>query len=202
MRIFLAAYAGVATLLILVVRVWIVFRQTGVWPIAPLRADDLQGFVSRSLLVTGGLMGVSVVLFVVGGSAYGWVVPLEAWVRAEIQFAAVVVLLGSLAWVFIAQAQMRRSWRIGVDAASQTDLVTRGLFAWSRNPVFLGIRGMLLGEFLAHPNVLSLLAAVIGNVLIEVQVRLEERHLEQVHGDAYRAYRGAVGRWWSLPRVG
>ena len=199
MRIFLVLYGVVAALTILVVRVWLVWRQTGVWPVAPLRADDLQGFVSRGLVLTGGWMALSIALFAVGGPVYGWMVPLEGLVRAEIQLAAVVVLLGSLAWVFVAQAQMRGSWRIGVDATCRTDLVTWGLFAWSRNPVFFGIRGMLIGVFLAHPNVLSLVAAVLGNVLIEVQVRLEERHLEDIHGDAYRAYRGAVGRWWLRP---
>lgn len=202
MRIFVAAYAVVAAVMILVVRVWLVWRQTGEWPIAPVRGDDLQGYVGRALTLTGALMAFSVALFVVGGPAYTWLVPLAGLVRWEIQVTAVVVLLATLVWVCVAQSQMRRSWRIGVDAASRTDLVTRGLFAWSRNPIFGGLRGMLAGTFLAHPNVLSLLAAVLGNVLMEVQVRIEERHLEEVHGDAYRTYRGAVGRWWSLPRVG
>lgn len=196
MRLFLPAYSVIAGVLVIVARVWLVWRETGVWPVASLRGDDARGFVNREVLGSGGLMAVSVVLFAVGGPAYQWIVPLEALVRAEVRVGAAAVLVVALILVFVAQGQMRRSWRIGVDAESRTELVTAGLFSRSRNPVFVGVRGMLIGAFLAHPNVLSLLSAVLGNVLIEIQVRLEEQHLEAVHGETYRAYRQAVRRWF------
>lgn len=49
--------------------------------------------------------------------------------------------------VLVAQAQMGNSWRIGVDP-KLTELVQRGLFRFSRNPIFLSLRITLLGLFL------------------------------------------------------
>lgn len=53
----------------------------------------------------------------------------------------------------------------------------------------------LFGLFLALPNALTMLAFVLGVVLIGVQVRLEEEYLAQVHPEAYRDYRQRVRRW-------
>lgn len=61
------------------------------------------------------------------------------------------VLAIALVVVTLAQAQMGASWRIGVDPR-KTDLKARGLFAISRNPIFLGMRAMLFGLFLIMPN--------------------------------------------------
>jgi protein-S-isoprenylcysteine O-methyltransferase Ste14 len=94
-----------------------------------------------------------------------------------------------------AQETMGRSWRIGVDTSVRTDLVIHGVFAISRNPVFLGMRIVLLGLFLILPNALSLLILVLADTLMQVQVRLEEQHLLALHGDAYREYGRRTRRW-------
>lgn len=105
-----------------------------------------------------------------------------------------VVSVAALAWIAIAQAQMGRSWRIGIDP-KRTELKAAGLFAVSRNPIFLGMRTMLLGVFLVAPNALSLSVLLLGEALIQLQVRFEEAHLEATQGDAYRAYKARVRRW-------
>ena len=43
----------------------------------------------------------------------------------------------SFIWIVIAQFQMGNSWRIGVDYNDETTLVNKGLFSFSRNPIFL-----------------------------------------------------------------
>lgn len=105
------------------------------------------------------------------------------------------LLAASLIWVVVAQAQMDSSWRIGIDAASQPPLVSRGAFRISRNPIFLGMRASLLGLFLVLPNTASLAILLLGEVLMQVQVRLEEAHLSAAFGEDYDAYRSTVRRW-------
>jgi protein-S-isoprenylcysteine O-methyltransferase Ste14 len=41
----------------------------------------------------------------------------------------------------------------------------------------------------------NLLALVLGVVLIQIQVRLEEEHLKALHGGKYEEYRCRVRRW-------
>jgi protein-S-isoprenylcysteine O-methyltransferase Ste14 len=53
----------------------------------------------------------------------------------------------------------------------------------------------LLGLFLVIPNANTLLALVLGVVLIQIQVRLEEEFLLRKHGEDYADYRRDVRRW-------
>jgi protein-S-isoprenylcysteine O-methyltransferase Ste14 len=106
-----------------------------------------------------------------------------------------VLLFAALAWLLAAQVQMGASWRIGIDSQHRTALVQGGLFAISRNPIFLAMRVTLLGLFLVLPSAATLSLLVAGEILMQVQVRLEEEHLASLHGAEYAAYCQRVRRW-------
>lgn len=100
-----------------------------------------------------------------------------------------VLLLLSFVWTVVAQDQMKNSWRIGIDHETQTALITNGLFSVSRNPIFLGMIISLLGLFLVTPNAITLLLLVVGYILIQIQIRLEEDFLQSQFGQAYIEYK-------------
>ena len=102
----------------------------------------------------------------------------------------------SLGWTVLAQIQMGNSWRIGIDEEKETALVQSGLFRFSRNPIFLGMIVTLAGVFLIIPNALTLLFLVLGFVLIQIQVRLEEEFLAQAHGTEYENFQREGRRWF------
>jgi protein-S-isoprenylcysteine O-methyltransferase Ste14 len=112
-----------------------------------------------------------------------------------------VFLVLGFALLLVAQIQMGASWRIGVDAAERTALVSEGVFRQVRNPIFSGMLVGLFGVAWLVPHWLSaagLLGVFAG---IELQVRrIEEPHLLRAHGDAYRAYARRVGRF--APGIG
>jgi protein-S-isoprenylcysteine O-methyltransferase Ste14 len=100
-----------------------------------------------------------------------------------------------------AQLAMGTSWRIGVDHAAKTDLVARGPFRWIRNPIFTWMTVASAGLVLLAPNPLALASFVALLIALEVQVRaVEEPYLLETHGDAYRRYAAATGRF--VPGVG
>lgn len=105
-------------------------------------------------------------------------------------FAACVLL------IVIAQVQMGSSWRIGVPAEGPGALVSRGVFGWSRNPIFFGMVGASFALFLWSPNILSAAGAMAAWLLASIQIRIEEEALLAKHGDAYRSYATRVGRWF------
>ena len=43
------------------------------------------------------------------------------------------------ALTMVSQYQMGKSWRIGVDETEKTELVTHGMFCFSRNPIYFGM---------------------------------------------------------------
>ena len=96
---------------------------------------------------------------------------------------------------------MGDSWRIGVDPSETTTLVRQGVFGIVRNPIFSAMIAFGLGIALVTPNVVAIVGFVLLVLTIEVQVRVvEETYLATKHGDSFRDYTFAVGRF--VPGVG
>ena len=121
--------------------------------------------------------------------------PLPWLDHAVVRIAGAGLLLASLVLIVVAQAQMGRSWRIGIDTGRRTALVQTGVFSRTRNPIFLSMRINLFGLLLVWPNAATLAAFLLGEVLMQVQVRLEEDHLGRMLGADYEDYRRRTPRW-------
>lgn len=90
---------------------------------------------------------------------------------------------------------------LGVEPAERTALVTGGLFAHVRNPVFTGMLAVTAGLVGMVPTALSVLALVCLFAAVQIQVRaVEESYLVATHGPAYRDYAARAGRF--LPGIG
>jgi protein-S-isoprenylcysteine O-methyltransferase Ste14 len=127
--------------------------------------------------------------------------PLAFLDHAALRVTGVAVAAAGLAGTLFVQFAMGPSWRIGVDPAERTALVTRGAFAVVRNPIFTTMAATSVGMALMVPNPVSLAATALLVLSVEVQVRaVEEPHLLRVHGRDYIAYAGRVGRF--LPGLG
>lgn len=72
---------------------------------------------------------------------------------AALKWLAAIILAGSILVIAIAQFQMGASWRVGVPVEGPGALVAHGLFRWSRNPIFVGMIGVLGGVFLWSPHI-------------------------------------------------
>ncbi|MDR6545656.1 protein-S-isoprenylcysteine O-methyltransferase Ste14 [Chryseobacterium rhizosphaerae] len=116
----------------------------------------------------------------------------------SIRYAGITLMITAFIWVITAQVQMKNSWRIGIDCKTKTELITHGLFRFSRNPIFLGMMVSLIGFFLAFPTVIAFIFSLMGCILIQIQIRLEEEYLQKQHGQAYLTYKKRVGRMLSL----
>jgi protein-S-isoprenylcysteine O-methyltransferase Ste14 len=173
-------------------RVW---KKTGINPVTFKGSDNAHDFIGRVFKLVFVVIVLVVSVYAFSPFAYTYTVPIQRLEHRWLAWLGVLLLLLSFVWTVVAQAQMGEAWRIGIDSKHQTPLVEKGAFRISRNPIFLGMMITLLGLFLTIPNALTLLAFVLGVVLIGVQVRLEEEYLAQVHPDAYPEYRQRVRRW-------
>jgi len=113
----------------------------------------------------------------------------------------VVAAVAGIAGTVAAQWQMGTSWRIGVDPAERTGLVTDGVFASVRNPIFTAMTVTAFGLSAMVGNIVAVVGFVALVVALEVQVRLvEEPYLRSTHGAAYDTYAAQAGRF--LPGLG
>ena len=112
-----------------------------------------------------------------------------------VKVAGVVVVLIGLLIFALALWAFADSWRIGIDREKPGALTTNGIFAWTRNPIYIALDLIVFGTFLMSGRALFL-AIALGLVgLLHYQVRREETYLTGAYGDAYRDYCKRVGRY-------
>lgn len=112
-----------------------------------------------------------------------------------------VLALAGVVLTLWAQGAMGASWRVGVDAAERTSLVTAGPFALVRNPFLSPLIPTMAGLVLMAFNVVAIGAFLALVLAVELQVRVvEEPYLRTAHPEDYAAYAGRVGRF--VPGVG
>jgi len=101
---------------------------------------------------------------------------------------------------FAAQMSMGTSWRVGVVDGETGDLVTGGLYRYSRNPTCVGQFALLTGVALAVPSIPTLLAPILFLWSAATQVRSEEAALREALGRDYDYYAASVPRWIGIAR--
>jgi protein-S-isoprenylcysteine O-methyltransferase Ste14 len=195
LRIILPIYLLIFFLVAFLGRSYLVWKMTGINPYSVGRTDRPIDFVEGFYAVPVILLLVTTLVFSFFPSAYIFATPIIWLENRIVQIIGLVLMVLGLIWIAMAQSHMGKSWRIGIDAKNRTELVETGLFAVSRNPIFLGVRTALFGFFLALPSAFTLVAVVLADVLIQIQVRLEEEFLASVHGEKYAEFRGRVRRW-------
>lgn len=86
--------------------------------------------------------------------------------------------------------------RTSFDFGRATALVTTGPYRLSRNPGYLGMALVYAGVVVLTGGWWALATLVPALVVVDrCVIRGEERHLESVFGDEYRAYAARVRRW-------
>jgi protein-S-isoprenylcysteine O-methyltransferase Ste14 len=76
-------------------------------------------------------------------------------------------------------------------------LVVGGLYRHVRNPMYLAVLAIIVGQAMALPSVVLVpYAAVVFIAVAMFVVCYEEPHLRRQFGGEYQAYRRAVPRWW------
>jgi len=120
------------------------------------------------LSATGPIFLLAVTLLTIGGSIYAWCV-----------------------WDF---AAFGRGTPAPIDAPRR--LIVRGLYRYTRNPMYVGVLTVLLGWAALFQATRVLLYAVCAGVCFHLFVVLyEERYLARQFGAEYHDYCASVGRW-------
>ncbi|GAA4733607.1 isoprenylcysteine carboxylmethyltransferase family protein [Modestobacter marinus] len=185
----------IALVVLFGVRSWVQLRRTGSTGFV-----GISGSPADAGWWGGVLFAVAMVLGLVGPLlAVADVVTADP--PLGVRAAGLLLALGGFAATLAAQTGMGASWRIGVDPAERTDLVTGGVFAHVRNPIFTAMVAAQAGVVLMVPTWISVLALVALVAAVQLQVRVvEEPYLRSAHGRAYATYASQAGRF--VPGIG
>ena len=195
LKYFLIVYCPLFLLSAMILPTYRVWKASGVNPYKLGSSDSAHDYIGKNFRIVLIVCTLVIFTFVFLPSVYRQLLPIAFLAYDAVVWIGMILLVFALFWILIAQLHMQKSWRIGIDEDVRTELVQRGLFKISRNPIFLGMRLMLVGLFLILPNAVMLVILVAGEMLLQIQVRLEEEFLTRTHGDSYLAYQKQVRRW-------
>jgi protein-S-isoprenylcysteine O-methyltransferase Ste14 len=106
----------------------------------------------------------------------------------------ILMLLGAASYI-AAIITMKTNWRAGFAEGQNTELVTDGVYKYSRNPAFVGFDLFNFGCAMAFPNALTIVFALLSAVLFHIQIKGEEDFLESAFGGAYQSYKADTMRY-------
>jgi protein-S-isoprenylcysteine O-methyltransferase Ste14 len=203
-RVVLPAYLALGLLALALMR-RAVSRRTDREPIRVRlfsRGDTTAGFAESVLVMAVLTMGLEVL-----GRAV-WPRGSEDWLTVPLlreatllRWSGLGVMSLGLALYFMGLLRLGASWRIGIDRERPGALVTSGLFARIRHPLYGGILLATLGMAMLAPDVVSFAAMAAAWTAVPIQARLEEEFLASLYPE-YAQYRERTGRFvpkWSGP---
>lgn len=112
------------------------------------------------------------------------------------------VLVGAAGLFWGMSAHTIHSPKLGIDwEPDKSYLLRNGLYAYSRNPMYVAELILMLGWVVFYGSIAVLIALLAwGFFFAFYQVPMEERILEAHFGDTYREYEARVPRWLGKTR--
>jgi protein-S-isoprenylcysteine O-methyltransferase Ste14 len=189
--IFVVLYFG----LVLGVRTLILYLRTGISPSQKFGRKSEHHLAER-------LIPLAVILLLIIAGNYFFLIqnikyllPFRVLDLLWLKHLGLILSVVGLIATFIAQLQMKDSWRIGLDHNNEIELVDKGMFAYSRNPIYVALMTGYAGVFFIVPSLVSLGFVTIMAVAIYIKVKDEEQFLESKIGSPYQEYKAIVRRW-------
>ncbi len=192
MVVFLLIYFG----LVIGIRSMMLYHKTKIDPIKDFGKKPTVRRAERIIQVSLILMIVIAINFILIPKNYLYLLPINALAIGWIQTTGFVLSMIGLVFAFVAQLQMKDSWRLGIDKNDDVDLITTGLFSISRNPIYLGLGLGFIGFFFIAPNVFSILFLVLMFYGVNEKIKDEETFLLSKFGSSFSSYKSKVGKWF------
>jgi len=114
---------------------------------------------------------------------------------AILKWCGAILCAAALVWFAAALNAFGKSFRVGIDEKTTDKLITTGLFAVSRNPLYVGFHIFFIGRLLIAPNLASLIILVFFAAVIHRQIIREEQFLKGHYGQEYEEYCGRIRRY-------
>lgn len=109
----------------------------------------------------------------------------------------ILVTLGLVVFI-LAFLSFGDSWRVGFDVKTPGKLVTTGIFAFTRNPIYVFLILWFIGIFLINGTLIFLIFALLAIAHLHYQISQEEKFCAGLYGQPYQDYCARTGRYFTL----
>lgn len=99
----------------------------------------------------------------------------------------VIIILGIVIFG-LSVSEMKDSWRVGFEKSDRTTLITKGIYAYSRNPAYLGFFLFNCGYLFLIGDAMVVLLILVDTLSLHYLVLSEEKHLRKMFQKEYDTY--------------
>jgi protein-S-isoprenylcysteine O-methyltransferase Ste14 len=85
-------------------------------------------------------------------------------------------------------------------SSPKDEVITKGLYRFSRNPMYIGLLLLQIGLGIACSSWLYLLLTLVLMIMLNAVLSSEERYCLYRYGDDYRKYMNSTPRWIGIPK--
>lgn len=198
-------------LFVVVASVWLYWARVGSLVVrARRRSRDLAGIVPEQrseklmwLVWVPLVVGWIVLPYLAATHTSGWLA-VPAFARelpwyAALRWLAAVGAVVAFVVTLRCQRRMGKNWRMAVSEKQRGNLVTDGLYARIRHPIYAFQVLLMICTAIVVPTLPVVALAAIHAVIVTMKAANEERFLLATHGAEYADYRKRTGRF--LPRL-
>lgn len=102
----------------------------------------------------------------------------------------VSLLCGFLSILFflLATITMKDSWRVGIPL-EKINIITDGIYKWSRNPAFVGFDLLYISSTLLYYNIPLLFNSIFAIVMLHMQILQKEKFMLKTFDNEYKNYK-------------
>ncbi|MGB0315371.1 MAG: methyltransferase family protein [Parvibaculales bacterium] len=126
----------------------------------------------------------------------GYIAPVEPLLSATWQYIGIALMVLGFATILLAARSFRKHETTIIPDGQPSTLMEGGLFAYSRNPIYVAMAVLLVGSGLAIGHIWALIVVPLFVLLVQqIWIVKEEENLEAEFGQIYRNYKIKVRRW-------
>jgi protein-S-isoprenylcysteine O-methyltransferase Ste14 len=153
-----------------------------------------QKSVREGVLLACAMIGFGVVPFIY--AVFGGFPEANYTFRPALAYAGVALFLASLYLFWRTHRDLGANWSISLEVRERHSLVTHGVYARVRHPMYAAFWLWALAQALLLPNLVAGPAGLVGFAILFLgRVEREERLMIEAFGEEYRAY---MARSWRL----
>jgi protein-S-isoprenylcysteine O-methyltransferase Ste14 len=190
-----------AVTLILVFLAWLIFGAVFLLRKRPPKAAETKRVTAAKWGIA--LQGVGFVLVGSFHRVYWWPFAPSPFGELALAFAAIVLAYASCFFCLQAVRTLGKQWTYEARVIEGHELITQGPYSVVRNPIYLGMFGLMIATGLAYTTWWALPAAVIifltGN---RIRIRSEEKLLRETFGVKFDEYASRVPAFFPFHSYG
>lgn len=115
---------------------------------------------------------------------------------STLEIFGILILALSVISMHLTLVGFKNSLRFGFDDKNLGNLVTTGIFSYSRNPFFVSILLLLLGKAMVFPTPFFVGVFILSLLSIHVVILKEEKFMRENYGEEYNKYAEKVRRYF------